>query len=83
MLVKKNVLNEINKKGTQDFKDCRKINRKVSQNLDKSNQIKSTVYFFLQVYFGPINSTLYLHVKKLTIACNTFVERILVSLNLV
>ena len=34
MLVKKNVLNEINKKGTQDFKDCRKINRKVSQNLD-------------------------------------------------
>ena len=35
MLVK-NVLNEINKEGefTQDFKDCRKIKRKVSQNLD-------------------------------------------------
>ena len=36
MLVKKNVLNEINKKGTftQGFKDCRKFKRKVSQNLD-------------------------------------------------
>ena len=36
MPVKKNVLNEINKEGafTQGFKDCRKIKRKVSQNLD-------------------------------------------------
>ena len=36
MLVKKNVLNIINKEGafTQGFKDCRKIKRKVSQNLD-------------------------------------------------
>ena len=36
MLIKKNVLNEINKEGkfTQGFKDCRKIKRKVSQNLD-------------------------------------------------
>ena len=36
MLVKKNVLNEINKEGryTQGFKNCRKIKRKVSQNLD-------------------------------------------------
>ena len=36
MLVKKNVLNEINKEGTftQGFKDCRKIKTKVSQNLD-------------------------------------------------
>ena len=36
ILVKKNVLNEINKERTftQSFKDCRKINRKVSQNLD-------------------------------------------------
>ena len=36
MLVKKNVLNEINKEGTftQGFKDCRKIKKKVSQNLD-------------------------------------------------
>ena len=36
MLVKKNVLNEINKEGTftQGFNDCRKIERKVSQNLD-------------------------------------------------
>ena len=36
MLMKKNVLNEINKEGafTQGFKDCRKIKRKVSQNLD-------------------------------------------------
>ena len=36
MLVKKNVLNDINKEGsfTQSFKDCRKIKRKVSQNLD-------------------------------------------------
>ena len=36
MLVKKNVLNEINKEETftQGFKDCRKIKRRVSQNLD-------------------------------------------------
>ena len=36
MLVKKNVLNEINKEGTfpQGFKDYRKIKRKVAQNLD-------------------------------------------------
>ena len=35
MPVKKNVLNEINKDGTftQGFKDCRKIERNVSQNL--------------------------------------------------
>ena len=37
MLVKKNVLNETNKEGTftQRFKDCSKIKRKVSQNLDE------------------------------------------------
>ena len=35
MLVKKNVLHEINKGTfTQGFKDCWKIKRKVSQNLD-------------------------------------------------
>ena len=36
MLVKKDVLNAINKEGalTQGFKDCRKIKKKVSQNLD-------------------------------------------------
>ena len=37
MLLKKNVLNEINKEGTftQDFKDCNKSKeRKVSQNLE-------------------------------------------------
>ena len=36
MLVKKNVLNEINKEGifTQGFKECRKIKRKVCKNLD-------------------------------------------------
>ena len=36
MLVKKNVLNETNKERTftQVFKDCKKIKRKVSQNLD-------------------------------------------------
>ena len=36
MLVKKNVLNEINKEGTftHGFKDCRKIKRKLSQTLD-------------------------------------------------
>ena len=36
ILVKKNVLNEINKEGTftQGLKDCRKVKRKVSQNLD-------------------------------------------------
>ena len=36
MLVKKSVLNEINNEGTftQGFIDCRKIKRKVSQNLD-------------------------------------------------
>ena len=47
MLVKKNVLIEINKDGTftQGFKDCRKIKRKVSQNLDclKNFLIKLTV----------------------------------------
>ena len=36
MLVKKNVLNEVNKEGTftQAFTECNKIKRKVSQNLD-------------------------------------------------
>ena len=36
MLVRKNELNEINKEGTftKGFNDCRKIKRKVSQNLD-------------------------------------------------
>ena len=36
MIVKKNVLNEINKEGifTQGFKECRKIKRKVCKNLD-------------------------------------------------
>ena len=36
MLVKNNILNEIKKERTftQGFKDCRKIKRKVSQNLD-------------------------------------------------
>ena len=36
MLVKKNILNEINKEGifTLGLKDCRKIKRKISQNLD-------------------------------------------------
>ena len=36
MLVKKNVLNEINKEGTftQGFKDYKKIKMKVSQNID-------------------------------------------------
>ena len=36
MLVKKNVLNKTNKEGTfaHGFKDCRKIKRKVSQNLE-------------------------------------------------
>ena len=36
MLVKKNVLNEINKEGTftPGFKDCNKIKMKVSQNLE-------------------------------------------------
>ena len=46
MLVKKNVLNEINKEGafTQGFKDCRKIKKKVSYSLDDlQNLIKLTV----------------------------------------
>ena len=36
MLVKKNVLNEINKEGifTQGFKDCNQTKRKVFQNLE-------------------------------------------------
>ena len=36
MLLKKNVLNEINKEGTftQGFKDCRELKTKVSQNFD-------------------------------------------------
>ena len=47
----------------------------------KSNQIK--YLFLLQVYIGPINSALYLHLRILIIACNTCAERILVRLNLV
>ena len=47
MLVSKNVLNEINKEGTftQGFNDCRKIKRKVFQNLDELQNllIKLTV----------------------------------------
>ena len=47
MLVKKNVLNKINKEGafTQSFKDCRKIKRKVSQDLNNLQNllIKLTV----------------------------------------
>ena len=47
MLVKKNVLNEIKKEGTltQGFKDCGKIKKKLSQNLDdlKNLPIKLTV----------------------------------------
>ena len=47
MLVKKNVLNEINKEGTftQGFKECRKIKTNASQNLDNHQNllIKLTV----------------------------------------
>ena len=47
MLVKKNVLNKINKEGTftQGFKDCRENKRKVSQNLNNFQNllIKLTV----------------------------------------
>ena len=47
MLVKKNVLNKINKEGafTQGFKDWEKIRRKVSQDLDNLQNllIKLTV----------------------------------------
>ena len=47
MLVSKNVLNEINKEGTftQGFNDCKKIKRKVFQNLDELQNllIKLTV----------------------------------------
>ena len=43
MLVKKDVLNKINKEGTftQGFKDCRKIKTKVSQNLDDLRTVKT------------------------------------------
>ena len=43
MLVKKDVLNKINKGGTftQGFKDCRKIKKKVSQNLDDLQIVKT------------------------------------------
>ena len=47
MLVRKNVLNEINKEGafTQGFNDCRKTKRRVSHNLDdlQNMLIKLTV----------------------------------------
>ena len=56
MLVKKNVLNEINRgKLTQGFKDCRKIKRKLSQNLDDLQNllIKLTVKVSLEkVWLG-------------------------------
>ena len=43
MLVKKNVLNEIYKEGTQGFKDCRKIKRKVPSKLTvKVKSVKAT-----------------------------------------
>ena len=49
MLVKKNVLNEINKEGTftEGFKECSKIKRKVSQNLENLQNllINLTVIF--------------------------------------
>ena len=35
MLVKKDLLNEVNKGGIQGFKDCSKVKREVSQNLDE------------------------------------------------
>ena len=56
---------------------------KVAELMMEASFIKSNQIFLLQVYFGPINSTLYLHVKKLTIACNSCVERIVVRLNIV
>ena len=55
----------------------------VRPHLDHGESTQMKYLFLLQVYFGLINSTLYLHVKKLTIACNTCLERILVRLNLV
>ena len=45
MLVRKNVLNEINKEGTftQGFNDCREIKRKLSQNLDDLQNLLITL----------------------------------------
>ena len=45
MLVRKNVLNEINKEGTftQGFNNCRKIKRKLSQNLDDLQNLLITL----------------------------------------
>ena len=45
MLVKKNVLNEINKEGTftQGFKDCRKIKTKVSQIFRRPSKLADKV----------------------------------------
>ena len=52
MLVRKKVLNKINKEGTftQGFNDCRKIKRKVSQDLDDLQNllIKLTVKISLE-----------------------------------
>ena len=43
MLVKNNLLNEIYKEGTQGFKDCRKIKRKVPSKLTvKVKSVKAT-----------------------------------------
>ena len=57
MLVRRNVLNEINIEGTftQGFNDCRKIKRKLSQNLDELQNllIKLTVKVSLEkVWLG-------------------------------
>ena len=48
MLVKKNVLNEINKDKVfiQGFKDCSKIKEKVSQNLDANSEKAWLLYEF-------------------------------------
>ena len=57
VLVRRNVLNEINTEGTftQGFNDCRKIKRKLSQNLDDLQNllIKLTVKVSLEkVWLG-------------------------------
>ena len=55
MLVKKNVLNEIYKEGTQGFKDCRKIKRKVASKLTvKAKSVKATekVWLFYEFSFS-------------------------------
>ena len=79
MLVKKNVLNEINKKGafTQSFNDCRKIKRKVSQNLNDLQNllIKLTVKASSEKTLHMHERTIYHYIYKIQKTSSKQIQR--------